>query len=69
MHRYNYADLPLIDMLFGTFRNPRELEDTAVGFYKGASSRIPEMLIGMDVYKPKANDADEIVVGVMDKAA
>jgi sterol desaturase/sphingolipid hydroxylase (fatty acid hydroxylase superfamily) len=68
-HRNNYSDLPLWDMVFGTFVNPRELEDTAVGFYKGASSRIPEMLIGMDVYKPKANDTDEIVVGVMDQAA
>ena len=22
LHRYNYADLPVWDMLFGTFRNP-----------------------------------------------
>ena len=22
VHRYNYADLPFLDMLFGTFRNP-----------------------------------------------
>ena len=52
VHRYNYADLPVLDMMFGTFRNPRELEDTACGFYAGASARIPEMLIGVDVSSP-----------------
>ena len=36
-HRWNYADLPLIDMMFGTFRNPAEMEQR-VGFYKGASA-------------------------------
>ena len=24
-HRYNYSDLPLWDILFGTFRNPRDV--------------------------------------------
>lgn len=52
IHRYNYADLPLWDVVFGTFRNPVALEDHAAGFYPGASSRIPEMLIGRDVSKP-----------------
>jgi len=56
-HRYNYADLPLIDMLFGTLRNPRELESTACGFYNGASSRIGAMLIGRDVTQPPQADA------------
>ena len=23
IHQYNYADLPFIDMIFGTFKNPR----------------------------------------------
>lgn len=52
LHRYNYADLPLIDMLFGTFRNPRVLDSTECGYYDGASSRIGEMLIGRDVTEP-----------------
>ncbi|HSG66133.1 MAG TPA: sterol desaturase family protein [Gammaproteobacteria bacterium] len=52
VHRYNYADLPVIDMLFGTLRNPRALEDTATGFYSGASGRIVAMLIGRDVSVP-----------------
>jgi hypothetical protein len=40
IHRYNYADLPLIDMLFGTFRNPRgqAVEHLPVGFYDGGAS-------------------------------
>jgi sterol desaturase/sphingolipid hydroxylase (fatty acid hydroxylase superfamily) len=53
LHRNNYADLPIMDMLFGTFRNPRALENEACGFYLGASSRILEMLFGVDVSKPK----------------
>jgi sterol desaturase/sphingolipid hydroxylase (fatty acid hydroxylase superfamily) len=52
VHRYNYADLPILDMVFGTFRNPRKLESDDLGFYPGASSRIAEMLIGREVSKP-----------------
>ena len=43
IHRYNYADLPLWDMLFGTFRNPAS-EPREAGFYAGASSRVGAML-------------------------
>ena len=52
VHRYNYSDLPLWDMLFGTFSSPRTLKDTECGFYPGASGRIIEMLVGRDVSKP-----------------
>ena len=48
IHRNNYADLPLFDMLFGTFVNPHEF--MATGFYQGASYRVPEMLLFRDVY-------------------
>lgn len=51
VHLYNYSDLPVFDLLFGTFRNPREFAPAA-GFYDGASARIPEMLIGRDVSDP-----------------
>ena len=48
VHRDNYADLPLVDMLFGTFRNPRRhTEET--GFWPGASLRIADMLMARDV--------------------
>ena len=61
IHRYNYADLPLWDMVFGTFRNPKVLEEARVGFYNGASSRIVEMLIGKDVTVPPTAQPDEVL--------
>jgi len=45
VHARNYGDIPLFDMIFGTFDNPREL-DCDVGFYEGASRRLKDMLIG-----------------------
>lgn len=53
VHRYNYSDLPIFDILFGTFKNPREFQDE-IGFYEGASARIPEMLLFQDVTVPKS---------------
>jgi len=53
LHRYNYSDLPLWDIVFGTFRNPRTVEGLQAGFYNGASRRVPEMLIGLDVSTPR----------------
>jgi sterol desaturase/sphingolipid hydroxylase (fatty acid hydroxylase superfamily) len=45
VHRYNYSDLPLWDMLFGTFRNPGARETPAsAGFYRGGSARLGAML-------------------------
>ncbi len=48
IHRYNYADLPFLDLLFGTFRNPAGYEH-ATGFWDGASSQIVDMLLLRDV--------------------
>jgi sterol desaturase/sphingolipid hydroxylase (fatty acid hydroxylase superfamily) len=62
VHRHNYSDLPVWDMLFGTFRNPREIENVECGFYKGASSRIPEMLIGKDVSSPCGDESVKTTV-------
>ena len=53
VHGYNYSDLPLWDMLFGTFRNPRSVEASPTGFYPGASSRLLDMLVGRDVTRPR----------------
>ena len=50
VHRYNYSDLPIFDIMFGTFRNPKNFPET-MGFYDGASRRIPEMLLFKDVSK------------------
>ncbi|MHA7819869.1 MAG: sterol desaturase family protein [Erythrobacter sp.] len=43
VHAFNYCDFPLIDMLFGTFRNPSEWREEA-GFYDGASSKLGDLL-------------------------
>lgn len=51
VHAYNYSDLPLFDIIFGTFRNPARYEHES-GFYEGASSRIKDMLLFRDVHKP-----------------
>ncbi len=51
VHRYNYSDLPLFDIAFGTFHNPKEFAADA-GFYEGASSRIGDMLLCRDVSVP-----------------
>jgi sterol desaturase/sphingolipid hydroxylase (fatty acid hydroxylase superfamily) len=50
VHSYNYADLPLWDMLFGTFRNPREWQSSC-GFGQTNEHRLLEMLFGVDVNK------------------
>jgi sterol desaturase/sphingolipid hydroxylase (fatty acid hydroxylase superfamily) len=47
-HAQNYSRIPVVDMLFGTFENPKHFEPDA-GFYPGASKRVLEMLIGVDV--------------------
>jgi sterol desaturase/sphingolipid hydroxylase (fatty acid hydroxylase superfamily) len=47
-HRSNYADLPLWDMLFGTFDNPRRCE-AACGFEAERETLLPRMLLGRDV--------------------
>lgn len=51
VHAFNYADLPLVDLLFGTFRNPSSFGGEA-GFHPGASRRVGEMLVGRDVTQP-----------------
>lgn len=55
-HRDNYADLPVVDLLFGTFDNPRDFAP-ATGFYDGASLRLAEMLAFRDVAAPPSADA------------
>jgi len=52
VHRHNYSDLPLWDMVFGTFENPEAWEGSA-GFYDGASTRILDMLRFRDVSTPQ----------------
>ena len=58
IHRYNYSDLPLWDMIFGTFRNPETFQQQH-GFYKGGSARIAEMLAFRDVSVPREGEIDD----------
>ncbi|KAA3626508.1 MAG: sterol desaturase family protein [Bacteroidetes bacterium] len=51
VHKYNYSDLPVFDLIFGTFNNPKGYENET-GFYEGASSRVIEMLTFQDVVEP-----------------
>jgi len=47
-HRDNYGDLPIWDMLFGTYRNPPRT-DVACGFDEEAEPRVAAMLAFEDV--------------------
>ena len=56
LHDYNYSDLPIWDILFGTFRNPKQWDKTC-GFGVYQEHMITEMLRGIDV--SKLSPADE----------
>ena len=45
IHARNYSDLPLWDMVFGTFHNPKEFTGE-VGFYEGGSKKLGPLLLG-----------------------
>ena len=53
IHAYNYSDLPLFDILFGTFKNPAHYKHET-GFYKGASHNVKDMLLFRDLNKKQA---------------
>ena len=48
VHRFNYSDLPVFDMLFGTYRNPERWE-AETGFFDGSSDRLWPLLIGRKI--------------------
>jgi len=50
-HYYNFADFPPVDMLFGTFRNPKQFLGDC-GFESGADARLGPMLAFADVNAP-----------------
>ena len=52
IHADNYSDLPLFDIIFRTFKNPKNYENET-GFYNGASKRIIDMLMFCSVNQPK----------------
>lgn len=52
IHANNYCDLPLIEIIFGTFSNPENFPEEN-GFYQGASDKIIPMLLFKDISSPK----------------
>jgi sterol desaturase/sphingolipid hydroxylase (fatty acid hydroxylase superfamily) len=48
IHHYNFSDLPLFDLIFGTFRNPKEFAPES-GFEGVSSAQILDMLVWKDV--------------------
>lgn len=51
----NYGDLPLWDMVFGTYNNPKTPWQGEVGFDDPHSSRVKDMLLMRDVNLAKKN--------------
>jgi sterol desaturase/sphingolipid hydroxylase (fatty acid hydroxylase superfamily) len=47
-HTHNFSDLPLWDMLFGTFHNPRGF-DAQCGFDQDAEQHLDKMMRGIDI--------------------
>jgi len=48
VHAYNYSDLPIFDIIFGTFKNPKHFEKD-IGFYDGSSEKLVEILFFKDL--------------------
>ena len=61
VHAFNYSDLPVFDLLFGTFRNP-PMRERDSGFYAGASERILDMLLFKDINRTTTRGRDGRVV-------
>jgi sterol desaturase/sphingolipid hydroxylase (fatty acid hydroxylase superfamily) len=47
VHRHNYSDLPVWDLLFGTFDNPREAPKEC-GFANGRELQVGRLLLGKE---------------------
>jgi len=54
-HTDNYADLPVWDVLFGTFRNPHRFTATC-GYDDWREDRFEDMLAFRDVHRPDAEE-------------
>ena len=57
-HTSNYADFPLVDMLFGTFEAPEEAPEQ-VGFWDGASQQVTRLMLFQDVAEDKPQPKTE----------
>jgi sterol desaturase/sphingolipid hydroxylase (fatty acid hydroxylase superfamily) len=57
LHSFNYSDVPLWDMMFGTYRNPRQWNKSC-GFGPEGEHRLSEMLAGVDLTPTEAPRAN-----------
>jgi sterol desaturase/sphingolipid hydroxylase (fatty acid hydroxylase superfamily) len=64
VHAYNYSDLPIFDILFRTFKNPKHFSNE-LGFYQGASHKMKEILLCKDIYHQ--NKIAKIKMGLNEK--
>lgn len=48
LHHYNYSDLPLWDMLFGTYKNPA-IVDNQTGFPNDNENKVGALLMGKEL--------------------
>ncbi|MTI40197.1 sterol desaturase family protein [Fulvivirga lutimaris] len=48
VHKYNYSDFPIYDVIFGTFKNPKDYQGEA-GFHDGGSGQVIDMLLFKDI--------------------
>jgi sterol desaturase/sphingolipid hydroxylase (fatty acid hydroxylase superfamily) len=53
-HTNNYSDIPLWDMLFGTYQNPKS-QVKQCGFDADKEAKFTEMLVFQDVHSTKPN--------------
>ena len=53
VHKYNYSDFPVYDLIFGTFANPHDFQ-RETGFYDGGSNRIVDMMLFRDLNNKKS---------------
>lgn len=51
-HFYNFSDLPIWDMLFGTFNNPKE-QTFVCGFKDNKELHLKQMLLGQNILRGK----------------
>lgn len=58
VHARNFGDLPIWDMAFGTFANPRHLSDVRAGFEPETGRRVLSMLLFKDVHADRKRERE-----------
>lgn len=64
VHGYNYCHFPFWDIVFGTFKNPKDFPEasTEYGFWDGASEKVGAILAGQDVSNEPTEQTDRGVI-------